>query len=82
MIPIIIANTNIPPIVVQNATARCQSPSASACVPGSATYVHDFHIAPDKSVSPGIHINTEEVTMTRNVIPSRSTGFASLVDEK
>mmetsp|Transcript_31019 Transcript_31019/g.62565 ORF Transcript_31019/g.62565 Transcript_31019/m.62565 type:complete len:228 (-) Transcript_31019:870-1553(-) len=48
MIPIIIANTSMPPMVVQNATRRCHSPSASACVPGSATYVHDFHIACDR----------------------------------
>mmetsp|Transcript_70104 Transcript_70104/g.102734 ORF Transcript_70104/g.102734 Transcript_70104/m.102734 type:complete len:281 (+) Transcript_70104:1623-2465(+) len=82
IIPIIKANTHMPPMVVENATIRMPVPSASACVPGSATYVHDRHMAvemssPETNAKPMV-----DDRMSTNVTAKSNRGLAILLAEK
>mmetsp|Transcript_46492 Transcript_46492/g.110784 ORF Transcript_46492/g.110784 Transcript_46492/m.110784 type:complete len:229 (-) Transcript_46492:395-1081(-) len=82
IMPIISANTSMPPIVTRKATKRTPVPSASACVPGSATNVHACHMV---MLSESPDARQSEIAPTRisaNVDISSSTDLAHLDVEK
>mmetsp|Transcript_4912 Transcript_4912/g.11451 ORF Transcript_4912/g.11451 Transcript_4912/m.11451 type:complete len:266 (-) Transcript_4912:579-1376(-) len=82
MIPIINANTSMPPIVMLNATSRTMPPSESACVPGSATKVHDSHTLAERLPPLDTARPTAPARIRKKVTPSRTSGLAHLLVEK